>query len=173
MKFRKVLLLFMIVAFGLIIEGITVTRDVLNDESFEGFRGIQIDGFPFSRSARFGGPSHDFTESRTTEAAGITAIEVSNEYGDVTIRRSTDPKAQISVGLRKEVFTRRSENAESISEMVKLKVDREGGLVRIGTTRDAAGEARSVRDDPVDVPRRQLGDAGGVVDRPHVHRHGA
>lgn len=142
MKFRKVLLLFMIVAFGLIIEGITVTRDVLNDESFEGFRGIQIDGFPFSRSARFGGPSHDFTESRTTEAAGITAIEVSNEYGDVTIRRSTDPKAQISVGLRKEVFTRRSENAESISEMVKLKVDREGGLVRIGTTRDAAGEAR-------------------------------
>ena len=45
MKFRKVLLLFMIVAFGLIIEGITVTRDVLNDESFEGFRGIQVDGF--------------------------------------------------------------------------------------------------------------------------------
>ena len=142
MKFRKVLLLFMIVAFGLIIEGITVTRNVLNDESFEGFRDLKIDGFPFSRSARFRGPSHDFTESQTTDAAGVGAIEISNEYGDVTIRRTTDPKAQISIGLRKEVFTRRSESAESISDKVKLAVNREGALLKIGTTRDPGAEYR-------------------------------
>ena len=124
MKFRKVLLLFIIVSFGLIIEGINVTRNVINDESFEGWRGIQLDGFPFSRSSRFRGPSHDFTESQTAEAAGITGIEVSNAYGDVTVRRTSDPKAQISIGLRKEVYTRRSENAESIADKVKLKVVR-------------------------------------------------
>ncbi len=142
MKFRKVLLLFMIVAFGLIVEGITVTRNVLNDESFEGFRGIQIDGFPFSRGARFRGPSYDFTESQTTDPAGITAIEISNEYGDVTVRRTLDPKAQVSIGLRKEVFTRRSESAESISDKVKLAVNREGALLKIGTTRDPGAEYR-------------------------------
>ncbi|MBX7187938.1 MAG: DUF4097 domain-containing protein [Vicinamibacteria bacterium] len=142
MKFRKVLLLFMIVAFGLIVEGINVTRNVLNDESFEGFRGIQIDGFPFSRGARFRGPSYDFTESQTTDPAAITAIEISNEYGDVTVRRTLDPKAQVSIGLRKEVFTRRSESAESISDKVKLAVNREGALLKIGTTRDPGAEYR-------------------------------
>lgn len=152
MKFRKVLLLFMIVAFGLIIEGITVTRNVINDESFEGFRGLQIDGFPFSRSARFRGPSQDFTESQTTEATGITAIEISNEYGDVTIRRTSDPKAQISIGLRKEVFTRRTESAEAISEKVKLQVNREGGLLKVTTSRASAGEARVRTHIDIDTP---------------------
>ena len=104
MKVRKVLLLFMIVSFGLIVEGINVTRNVINDESFDGFKGIQIDGFPFGlgRNSRFRGPSHDFTESQTTDAAGITTIEISNEYGDVTIRRTADPKAQISIAADKE-----------------------------------------------------------------------
>lgn len=152
MKFRKVLLLFVIVTFGLIIEGITVTRNVLNDESFEGFRGIQVDGFPFSRGGRFRGPSHDFTESQTTDAAGITTIEIANEYGDVTIRRTSDPRAQISIGLRKEVFTRRSESAESISDKVKLKVDREGGLLKIGTTRDSGAEYRVKTHIEIDTP---------------------
>ena len=152
MKFRKVLLLFMIVAFGLIIEGITVTRNVLNDESFEGFRGIQIDGFPFSRSGRFRGPSHDFTESQTTDAAGVTTIEISNEYGDVTIRRTLDPKAQISIGLRKEVFTRRSESAESVSEKVKLAINREGGLLKVATTRDSGAEYRVKTHIEIDTP---------------------
>lgn len=137
MKFRKVLLLFLIVAFGVVIEGINVTRSVLNDETFDGFRGIQIDGFPFSRMARFRGPSHDFKESQAIDASGITAVEVSNEFGDVTVRRSPDPKSQIGVDLRKEVFTRRSENAGSISERVKLVVNREGSLLKISTTRDA------------------------------------
>ena len=152
MKFRKVLLLFMIVAFGLIIEGITVTRNVLNDESFEGFRGIEIDGFPFSRGGRFRGPSHDFTESQTADAAGITAIEISNEYGDVTIRRTTDPKAGISIGLRKEVFTRRSESAESVSEKVKLAINREGGLLKVATTRDSRAEYRVKTHIEIDTP---------------------
>lgn len=152
MKFRKVLLLFMIVAFGLIIEGITVTRNVLNDESFEGFRDFKIDGFPFSRGGRFRGPSHDFTESQITDASGIATIEISNEYGDVTIRRTSDPKAQISIGLRKEVFTRRSESAESISDKVKLKVNREGGLLKVSTTRDSGAEYRVKTHIEIDTP---------------------
>lgn len=153
MKFRKVLLLFMIVAFGLVVEGINVTRNVLNDDSFEGLRGIQIDGdFPFSRMGRFRGPSRDFTESQTADASGITAIEISNEYGDVTVRRTSDPKAQISIGLRKEVFTRRSENAESISDKVKLSVNREGGLLKVASSREAAGENRVRTHIEIDTP---------------------
>ena len=131
MKFRKVLLFFMIVSFGLIVEGIHQARTVFNDESSDGFRGfralrsLRFDGdSPFSK---FRGPSYDFTESQTTDAAGITAIEIANEFGDVTIRRTSDPKAQIGIGLRKEVFTRRSESAESISDKVKLVIKREGG----------------------------------------------
>ena len=152
MKFRKVLLLFMIVAFGLIIEGITVTRNVLNDESFEGFRGLQIDGFPFWRSARFRGPSQDFTESQTTEASGVNAIEISNEYGDVTVRRTSDPKAQISIALRKEVFTRRSGAAESISDKVKLAVNRDGALLKVGTTRDSGSDYQVKTHIEIDTP---------------------
>jgi hypothetical protein len=151
-KIRKVLLLFMIVTFGLIVEGINVTRNVLNDESFDGFKGFEIDGFPFSRNSRFRGPSHDFTESKTTEAAGITTVEVSNEYGDVTVRRTSDPKAQISIGLRKEVFTRRSESAEAVSDKVTLTMSREGGLLKIGTTRDPRAEYRVKTHIEIDTP---------------------
>lgn len=136
MKIRKVLFLFMILGFGLIIEGINVTRNVLNDESFEGFRGLNFDGdFPF-QFARFRGPSHDFTESETAEAAGIEAIDVQNAFGDVTVRRTTDPKATaITVGLRKEVFTRRSESAEGIANNVKLVLTREGSVLKIASSR--------------------------------------
>ncbi len=142
----------MIVSFGLIIEGIHVTRNVINDESFEGWRGIQMDGFPFSRSSRFRGPSHDFTERQTAEAAGITGIEVSNAYGDVTVRRTSDPHAQIGVDLRKEVFTRRSESAESISNRVKLVINREGGLLKISTSRDAKADYRVKTHLEIDTP---------------------
>src|SRR5436190_10922231 len=109
----------------MVLQAITITRNVLNDDSFEGFPHFKIDGFPFSRGSRFNGPSHEFTESKTADAAGVTTIEISNEYGDVTVRRTSDPKAQISIGLRKEVFTRRSESAESISDKVKLTVDKQ------------------------------------------------
>ena len=143
MKFRKVALLFMIVSFGLIIEGINVARNVISDESFEGFRGINFDGdFPFSRISRFRGPSHDFTESQTIDAAGITAIEVANSFGDVVVSRTSDPKAQIGIGLRKEVFTRKAESAEEISNKVKIVVTREGSLLKIATTRDARADYR-------------------------------
>jgi Putative adhesin len=142
MKFRKVALFFLIVSFGLIVEGINVTRNVLNDESFEGFRGINLDGdFPF-RVSRFSGPSEDFTEARTEDARGISGVEVSNAFGDVTVRRTSDPNAAITVSLRKEVFTRRSESAQEISDKVKLVVNREGGVVRISTTRNPKASYR-------------------------------
>ncbi|MBK5257534.1 MAG: hypothetical protein JJE39_16030, partial [Vicinamibacteria bacterium] len=153
MKFRKVVLFFMIVSFGLVIEGISVTRSVMNDGGFDGFRNIQIDGeFPFSGITRFRGPSHDFTESQTTNPAGVTGIEISNEFGDVTVRRTTDPKAEIGVGLRKEVFTRRSESAEAISEKVKLVVSREGSLLKISTTRDPRADYRVRTHIEIDTP---------------------
>ena len=152
MKFRKVLLLFMIVTFGLIIEGINVTRNVINDESFEGFRGFQIDGFPFGRVARFRGPSYDFTDRKTTEAASVTAIEISNEFGDVTVRRTSDPKAEIGISLRKEVFTRRSDGAEKIADNVKLQVSQEGGLLKISATREQTPEFRVKTHIEVETP---------------------
>lgn len=136
MKIRKVLFLFMILGFGLIIEGINVTRNVLNDESFEGIKGLNLDSdFPF-RFSRFRGPSHDFTDSQTAEAAGIATIDVQNAFGDVTVRRTTDPTATaITVGLRKEVFTRRSESAEGIADKVKLVLTREGSVLKIASSR--------------------------------------
>lgn len=136
MKIRKVLFLFMILGFGLIIEGINVTRNVLNDESLEGLKGLNFDGdFPF-RFARFRGPSHDFTDSQTAEAAGIETIDVQNAFGDVTVRRTTDPKATtVSVSLRKEVFTRRSESAEAVADKVKLVLTREGSVLKIASSR--------------------------------------
>ncbi len=143
MKFRKVVLLFMIVTFGLVIEGINATRNVINDPSFEGFPRFDFDGdFPFSRISRFRGPSHDFTETESAEASGVSGLEVSNEYGDVTVRRTSDPKAAIGVSLRKEVFTSRSDAAEGLSEKVKLVVSREGGLLKISTTRDPKADYR-------------------------------
>ena len=75
MKFRKILLLFMILAFGLVVEGIRVTRSVLDDGTLDGLSLLDGD-FPFSRLARFRGPSHEFKEQKTTESAGVTAIEV-------------------------------------------------------------------------------------------------
>jgi hypothetical protein len=153
MKFRKVVLFFMIVSFGLIIEGIGVGRRVMNDEGFEGFRGIQIDGdFPFSRISRFRGPSFDFTESQTSDPSGIAGLEVSNEYGDVTVRRTSDPKAEIGIGLRKEVFTRQSDGAEAISEKLKLVVRREGSLLKISTTRDPRADYRVRTHIEIDTP---------------------
>lgn len=152
MKFRKVALFFMIISFGLIIEGINLGRHVINDESFEGFRGFEFDGdFPF-RVSRFRGPSQDFTESQTSEPAGITGIEISNAFGDVIVRRSSDPKAQIGIGLRKEVFTRRSESAEGISEKIKLVISREGGLLKVSTTRDPKASYRVKTHIEIDTP---------------------
>lgn len=142
MKFRKVALFIMIVSFGLIVEGINVTRNVLNDESFDGFPGIRLDGdFPF-RVSKFSGPSEDFTEAQTSDAKGVSGVEVSNAFGDVIVRRTTDPNAEISVSLRKEVFTRRSESAEGISDKVKLVVNREGDLLKISTTRNPKASYR-------------------------------
>jgi hypothetical protein len=164
MKFRKVLLLFMILAFGLIIEGINVTRNVLNDESFEGFKDLQFDGFPFGRISRFRGPSHDFTESQTTDAAGVTALEITNAYGDVTVRRTTDPKAQIGIGLRKEVFTRRAESAEGISDQVKLVFSREGSVLKVSTSRNSKAEYRVKTHIEIDTPL--------ALDTRIVNRHG-
>lgn len=164
MKFRKVLLLFMILGFGLIIEGTNAARDMVGsfDEGFG--NGFQFDGFPFSRVSRFRGPSQDFTESQTTDPLGITAIEVSNAYGDVVVRRTSDPKAQISVGLRKEVFTRKSESAEAISEQVKLVVNREGSLLKVSTTRNARAEYRVKTYIDIDTP--------APLDTRIVNRHG-
>lgn len=152
MKFRKVALFFLIVSFGLIIEGINIGRNVINDESFEGFRGFEFDGdFPF-RVSRFRGPSQDFTESQHSDAAGITGVEISNAFGDVIVRRSADPKAQIGIGLRKEVFTRRSESADAISEKVKLVISREGGLLKVSTTRDPKASYRVKTHIEIDTP---------------------
>lgn len=152
MKFRKVALFIVIVSFGLIVEGIHVTRNVLNDESFEGFRGIRLDGdFPF-RVSKFSGPSEDFTEAQTSDAKGVSGVEVSNAFGDVTVRRTTDPNAEISVSLRKEVFTRRSESAEAISDKVKLVVNREGGVLKISTTRDPKASYRVKTHIEIDTP---------------------
>lgn len=153
MKLRKVLLFFMIVSFGLIIEGISVTRSVLNDESFEGFPRIQIDGdFPFSGLTRFRGPSYDFTDTKTTPKEGVSGLEVSNEFGDVSVRRTVDPGAEIRVSLRKEVFTRRSETAEAQADKVKLVITREGGLVKISTTRDSRADYRIRTHIDIDTP---------------------
>ncbi len=153
MKFRKVLLLFMILGFGLIIEGINATKQAINDGGFDVLRGIQIDGdFPFSRISRFRGPSHEFAENQTADASGVMALEISNAYGDVTVRRTSDPKAQIGIGLRKEVFTRREQSAEAISLKVKLVVVREGGTLRISTTRDSAADARVKTHIEIDTP---------------------
>ncbi len=153
MKLRKVLLFFMIVSFGLIIEGIGVTRSVMNQEGLDGFRGIQIDGdFPFSRISRFRGPSVNFTDSQTSDPSGIAGLEVSNEFGDVTVRRTSDPKAEIGVSLRKEVFTRESKDAEAISERVKLVVSREGSLLKISTTRDTRADYRIRTHIEIDTP---------------------
>ncbi len=164
MKFRKVALFFLIVSFGIIVEGINVTRNVINDESFEGFRGIEFDGdFPF-RISRFRGPSQDFTETATSEAKGISGIEISNAFGDVTVRRTTDPNAEIGVSLRKEVFTRRSESAEAISEKVKLVVSREGNILKISTTRNAKSNYRVKTHIEIDTPE--------PLDTTITNRHG-
>ena len=153
MKFRKVALFIVIVSFGLIVEGINVTRNVINDESFGGFRGIEFDGdFPSFRISKFSGPSQDFTETETSEAKGITGIEISNAFGDVTVRRTSDPKAQIGVSLRKEVFTRRSESAEGISDKVKLVVNREGNILKISTTRNPKANYRVKTHIEIDTP---------------------
>jgi hypothetical protein len=140
MKFRKVLLLFLILGFGFIVEGITVGQRLVNND-FD-FPNIQFDGFPFRGRSLFRGPSHDFTESKTLEAAGVTAIEVSNDYGDVTVRRNRDPKAQIRIDLRKEVFTRSAASAEGIADRVKLSALAQGGLLRVGTSRENGAEYR-------------------------------
>ncbi len=147
MKFRKVLLLFLILGFGMIVEGIHFTRTVVKDDLFEGFRdgfrSIQIDGaFPFSGLMRFRGPSFDFTTNETMDAAGVTTLEVSNAYGDVSVRRSADPKAPIKVTLRKEVFYRSRDSAEKYSNRVKLGVKRENGLMKVSTTRNLTGDPR-------------------------------
>ncbi len=152
MKFRKVALFFLIVSFGLIIEGINVTRNFVNDESFEGFRGLQFDGdFPF-RVSRFRGPSQEFTETQTSASAGISGVEISNAFGDVMVRRTSAPNGQIGIALRKEVFTGRSGSAESVSEKVKLVLVREGGLLKVSTTRDPKANYRVKTHIEIDTP---------------------
>lgn len=154
MRLRKIVLLFMIVGFGAVIEGVNTARNfVKNEDGFDILRSLQIDGdFPFGNRS-FRGPAYDFTESQTAEASGITTIDVTNAYGDVTVRRSNDPKAMISIGLRKEVFTRKSESAESISEKVKIEMHREGSVLRISTTRDARGAYRMKTHFEIETPQ--------------------
>jgi hypothetical protein len=135
MKFRKVALLFMILIFGMVIEGVNAARIAMKDESFEPFKEFDLSDF-FRRRGGLSGPSHEFTESLTAEAAGVTAIEVSNAFGDVVVRRSGDPNAPISIGLRKEVFTRKPETAETTSNKLKIVMNREGSRLRISTTRN-------------------------------------
>ncbi len=164
MKFRKVALFFLIVSFGLIIEGVNVTRNFVNDESFEGFRGIQFDGdFPF-RVSRFRGPSQEFKETQQSAAAGISGVEISNAFGDVVVRRTSTPGSQIGINLRKEVFTRRSESAEAISEKVKLVISREGSLLKVSTTRDPKATYRVKTHIEIDTPE--------TLDTRITNRHG-
>jgi len=143
MKFRKVVLFFMIVSFGMIIEGISVTRSVMEDGNFLSLPDLEIDGdFPFAGLARFRGPSTEFVDTQTTDASGVAGVEVSNEFGDVIVRRTTGSGGEIEVSLRKEVFTRRSESAEAVSDKVKLVLNREGNLIKISTTRDVKADYR-------------------------------
>ncbi|MEO8358449.1 MAG: DUF4097 family beta strand repeat-containing protein [Vicinamibacteria bacterium] len=154
MKLRKVILLFMIVGFGAVIEGVNKARTfVISEDGFDILRNLQFDGdFPFGNRG-FRGPSSDFTESQTIEASGIVTIDVTNAYGDVTVRRGHDANAMISVGLRKEVFTRKSEGAESVSNRVKLDMHREGSVLKVSTTRDARGDYRMKTHFDIETPQ--------------------
>ena len=159
MKFRKVLLLFFLLGFGAIVETIHFTRTAINEGNFDGLRDFQIDGdFPFQparwagRLMRFRGPSYDFTTSETTDASGISAIEISNVLGDVSVTRSADPKAPIKVTLRKEVFSRRREQAGPYAEKVKLALTRDGSTVRISTNRDSNSDMRMRTHIDVETP---------------------
>lgn len=165
MKLRKAALFFMIVSFGLIIEGISVTRSVMEDGGLGAFLSSRLtEDIPFAGLARFRGPSTEFTETETADASGIAGIEVSNEFGDVRVRRTEDPNAEIGVSLRKEVFTRRSEGAEEVSEKVKLVVNREGNLLKISTTRDSKADYRVRTHIEIDTPT--------PLDTRIINRHG-
>ena len=101
MKFRKVVLLVMIVGFGVAVEGISFTRDKLNDGTFDDLR------FDFNPGWwDINGHATDFTETESVDPAGIIAIEVTNAYGDVRVSRTDDSKAKIGIALRKAVFSR-------------------------------------------------------------------
>ena len=132
MKFRKVLLLVVIVSFGLTIEAIHAGRQAVADGSFDFNWEPDFDAL-FSGFG--GGRSETFTETELATAEGLTRIEVTNAYGDVSIRRESSPGGQVKVDLLKRVYVRKRATFEEDAAEVKLQLVREGGKLRVSTTR--------------------------------------
>jgi hypothetical protein len=150
MKFRKVLLLFMIVSFGVTIEGLHAGKRALDDGTFDGFNIDLDDDFPWRLPFR--GQSTEFTESETVDVQGVTRIEITNTYGDVNVTRASTENGRIAVNLRKRVYARKRSTVEEDAAQVKLVLTRDGATLRISTTREDKSPYRMRTSFDVEVP---------------------
>jgi hypothetical protein len=127
---RKIGFLILILAFGGVVE--TAWHVGENHFSFgpEGFRVL---------GGRFYGPSFTFEESaeRDLDADAEPEIEVRNAFGAVRILPGEG--SGVRVELRKVVFQPTEEKARGFADRIDLRLEEDGGRLRVGTNRDDIG----------------------------------
>jgi hypothetical protein len=131
MKFRKIALLFLLVGFGISIEALSAMKRVARDVNFD------FPDFRFKVS-RFSGPSFDFIDEKVVPLDGIREVQVTNEYGDVRVTRTTAPDltpGTARIVVRKEVFAPHEDRAKEFAQKVTLRARAEGSILFVGTNR--------------------------------------
>jgi DUF4097 and DUF4098 domain-containing protein YvlB len=122
---RKIGLLLLILAFGAVVETAWSVRGDLRIGP-EGCRVIR---------GRFYGPSFTYeTEAERALAGPALVVEVRNAFGAVTV--TGGPAGTVRVKLRKVVYLATEDKARAFADRVQLKIEEDGGRLRVGTNRD-------------------------------------
>src|SRR5512145_1131759 len=127
MSVKRIALLALILTFGGSVEVLYQIRG-------------QIDTGPFGArliGGRFFGRSFRFEEKR--DEAGAASIEIRNAFGAITTKPSEDDAVHVT--LSKVVFLPTEDEARAFAERVRIETERDGGVLRIRTSREEAARA--------------------------------
>lgn len=134
MSARKIGFLILLLLFGAVVE---TTWRVREHGFMLGPEGCRVLG------GRFYGPSFTFeeTQSRVLPRGDVFRVEVRNEFGEVRVEAGD--AGQVQVRLRKVVYLPTEEKARAFAERIELRMEADGGRLRVGTNR---GELETGRD---------------------------
>jgi hypothetical protein len=133
MRFRKVMLLFLILGFGAAVETAWSVRDHVGF----GPLGCRV------LAGRFYGPSYTFESEETHALPAGAAVEASNAFGAVSV--SAGAPGEVKVRLRKVVFRHREEQARAFADRLRLVTERAGDALRVSTNREQVQQGDRTR----------------------------
>jgi DUF4097 and DUF4098 domain-containing protein YvlB len=122
---RKLGLLFLILAFG----GAVETAWNVQHHLDVGPSGCRVLG------GKFYGESHSFADTQRRPLPPGARLEIVNAFGSV--ESALGEAGQLEVALEKVVYLDGEEPARRFADQLQLRIEEEGGLLRVSTNRDA------------------------------------